>query len=178
MIEHFYATLSKEELEEYRRQQEIDRKKIEDAEKDRLKVQAENKAIQAAYEAEQDRLTQEKKDKEVAKMMKPIEEAQQRAQQRDELSKKSAEAMKITIMSIVFGVVGFIILTMLWYFRKNILKYLGIIQEKQEIQGQQGQETIVKADMVIASNGHVTQLNIPSSTQKVMQLKKTTSFNV
>jgi len=178
MIEHFYTTLSEKELEEYRRQQEIYRKKIEDEEKERLEGQKTRNAEKDAYEAEQDRLAQEKKDKEVAKMMKPIEEAQQRAQQRDELSKKSAEAMKITIMSIVFGVVGFIILTMLWYFRKNILKYLGIIQEKQEIQGQQGQETIVKADMVIASNGHVTQLNTPSSTQKVMQLKKTTSFNV
>jgi hypothetical protein len=114
---------------------------------------------------------QEKEAKEKAREAQKIEEARQT----DELSKKSADAIKITVISIVVGVIGLIILIALYYFGKDILKYFGIIKKKQEIQGQ---ETIVKADMVIASDGHnhETKLNTPH--EQVMQLKKTASFRV
>jgi flagellar basal body-associated protein FliL len=94
------------------------------------------------------------------------------SEQRAELSKKSAEIIKIVVGVVVGIIVVVIVVGALWMYSKK--------PKKQEIQGQQGQETIISADIVIASDGHVTKLNTPPIAQnvKVMQLKKTDSFRV
>jgi hypothetical protein len=149
MIEYFNSNLTKEELEEYIRKQEIERKRIEDEQKARFKAQDEHNAKRVEYENEQKKIAQEKKDKEWAKVWGPEEEKKRISEE----SAKQAQNTANIIKYVVGSVVGVIVLIILIFVVRSLLT------KKKEVE-----IASTSTDTVTPSNG---QQLVTSNTQIV-----------
>jgi len=104
---------------------------------------------------------------------------------REELSKKSAEAINITIMSIVFGIVGLIILIVLYYYGRKFLQYLGIIPKENANANENANEnphanahTNAHNANAHHANAHHANANANAHQVKVMELSHVETFKL